>query len=545
MGCKLWTCHGTWPELALASLHFWDLELSCPPSFLNQTTRSNLTVTTGTFTRKLDSMDSVLKLESKNLLPKPAKSIDDCTIVRPSSLHERAEWERNWRGSEEDNIRSNKRQRCMLFQLDEKQQQRQAGEGGKGEESATFATRQQSGSSSFADALKIFLSSGCCAIPEVLPHDFVTKSKSKLASDLEYLSLELRNRGSEAVEHNQEHLMARVLRADFRELVDRDGGRRDIRFQLDRFPFTTPGLVYNPIVYPLVRELLGGGDVTLLYAGVMWALPQPTPKKTSIDSASQKWHSDGGHLFDHVHLPPHCINVFYPLVDVSSENGPTEVMTGTHRLGLQNNPSATAIKLCCKAGSAILFDYRLYHRGAANFTSEPRPVMYLCYARSHFRDAGNTRSDQSIISQQSSPSESRRVSPPWIARILTGGPMRIGQEGFKECAAAPGASLKGNIEKNETIATSSTTTTSSRTDRTEKVDATASASLSNADGSGERSILFKMNIELPGSFEPKVITVYRGDVSEELSSQFCRENCLGDEFVPVLSDMILSQINNC
>ena len=31
-----------------------------------------------------------------------------------------------------------------------------------------------------------------------------------------------------------------------------------------------------------------------------------------FNKASQKHHGDGGHLFDHAHLPPHCINVFYP-----------------------------------------------------------------------------------------------------------------------------------------------------------------------------------------------------------------------------------------
>ena len=62
-------------------------------------------------------------------------------------------------------------------------------------------------------------------------------------------------------------------RGDFCELVDRDGGRRDVRFQLDRFPFSCPGLVYNSMVYPLIQELLGGGDVNLLYAGIMWAMP--------------------------------------------------------------------------------------------------------------------------------------------------------------------------------------------------------------------------------------------------------------------------------
>ena len=170
----------------------------------------------------------------------------------------------------------------------------------------------------------------------------VTKRKAK--KDLDFLLNQLKHQKKEAVRTNNAHLLSRVARGDFRELVDRDGGRRDVRFQLDRFPFTCPGLVYNSAVYPLVQKLVNGGDVNLLYAGIMWAMPlnkkqddnhhdnDKSPNRMNseegnidFDKASQKYHGDGGHLFDHVHLPPHCINVFYPLVDLNKFNGPTDV----------------------------------------------------------------------------------------------------------------------------------------------------------------------------------------------------------------------------
>ena len=81
---------------------------------------------------------------------------------------------------------------------------------------------------------------------------------------------------------------------------------------MDRGEFVSPGLIYNSTIYPLVRELLGGGDVQLLYAGVMWA-------EGHSNQTPQKWHGDGGHCFtENGHQPPHCINVFYPLIDLSS-----------------------------------------------------------------------------------------------------------------------------------------------------------------------------------------------------------------------------------
>lgn len=439
-------------------------------------------------------LDTLLQSE---LFPKPASSVEEC-VVGPSS-DERMVGNPRWgsRGSQ-----SSKRRR----RVDE------CGVGGATKEKSNYAT-SSSDSSSLSQAMKTFLSSGCCIIPDVLPNDFVQKSKSKVTSDLEFLSTELQNRRMEAIESNQEHLIARVARGDFRELIDRDGGRRDVRFQLDRYPFTSPGLIYNPIVYSLVRELLGGGDVNLLYAGVMWALPQLKPKKVPIESVSQKWHADGGHLFDHHHLPPHCINVFYPLIDLTSEHGPTETMPGTHRLGKLNDVHASKFGLCCDAGSATLFDYRLNHRGGANFSSEARPVMYLCYAKPFFRDAGNTRSGHSIVKSSSV------ASPQWVARILTGDPVAMG-EGFEY----------EEVEVGDEISDA-------------QVEPSAETPINNAPvGSGERWILFKMNVELPDREDPAILTVHHGDVPREVSSQFCREHKLGNEFIPVLAESINSQI---
>ena len=45
------------------------------------------------------------------------------------------------------------------------------------------------------------------------------------------------------------------------------------------------------------------------------------------------WHSDGPHLnkdFERRHLPPHAVNVFVPLVDVTLSHGPTEFVPGSH-----------------------------------------------------------------------------------------------------------------------------------------------------------------------------------------------------------------------
>ena len=417
----------------------------------------------------------------------------------------------------------------------------------------TPSTRNNLGdvSETFQNTISTFLSSGCCILTQALPQSFITSSKTKITQDFHKMQNQLQLKKQKAIASNDIHLLSRCSRGDFRELVDRDGGRRDIRFQLDRFPFTSPGLVYNSVVYPVVKELLGGSDdVTLLYAGIMWALPftdadnnsnntSNGQKSIENDAKSQKWHGDGGHLFDHVHLPPHCINVFYPLVDIHTQNGPTDVKVGTHRLGHFNDDEhhssngniipndVTQLSLTCNVGDAILFDYRLKHRGGVNLTLEPRPVLYLAYAKSFFRDVGNTRSGHSLFDSHESTTTS---SPPWVSRILNGDEVLYGH-GFDDSEAVP------------TTTESDVLPCNSNDDRNGGKKTIVSET-THQNGSGERWILFKMNVELPDCDEPKILTVYHGDVAIEVSTQFCKSNGLGDDFIPVLGSTIQSQIDS-
>ena len=47
------------------------------------------------------------------------------------------------------------------------------------------------------------------------------------------------------------------------------------------------------------------------------------------------------------------------------------------------------LPLLVRAGSAILFDYRLYHRGLPNLGQGDRPVLYAVFARSGCDDVHN------------------------------------------------------------------------------------------------------------------------------------------------------------
>ena len=127
---------------------------------------------------------------------------------------------------------------------------------------------------------------------------------------------------------------------------------------------------------PLVRSLVGR-DAALAHAGVIVALP---------DSAGQKWHSDGDHLHADLVLPAHALNVFVPLVDVSLANGATEFVPRTH---LDWRADQRPVVVEATAGDALVFDWRLKHRGLPNKTSAARPLLYLTYAQPWWVDKYN------------------------------------------------------------------------------------------------------------------------------------------------------------
>jgi len=379
-------------------------------------------------------------------------------------------------------------------------------------------------SSSFRHAVRTFLSSGCAIIPSVLPPHFVAHCKEVATADFDFISNTVGLVKQHAISTSNPNLLAASANVDFREVLDRDGGRRDVRLyhgngnESDSL-YGCSGLIYNPIVYPLVRELLGGGDVNLLYAGVMWGMGgQKAPEN------HQRWHGDGGHLFDHVHLPPHCINVFYPLVQLDEDIGPTEVQAGSHILGKFTSPDGGTFALTCRDGDAVLFDYRIKHRGMANNMQFDRPVLYLAYSKPYFRDVGNTRSTKSLFDAAVEANRDQYCgvrSPPWRSRILSDSRVRMGR-GF-EWSEQDTATCRSCVEGAE--------------------DAAGTAEL-HYDGSGERSIRFRMNVELPESeagAEPSVITFYDGDISTEVAATFCREHSLSADFVVLLANMIQQQ----
>jgi Phytanoyl-CoA dioxygenase (PhyH) len=178
--------------------------------------------------------------------------------------------------------------------------------------------------------------------------------------------------------------LTRELEDGFDVLRERGRGRYDMElpaFDTEHFDFLNDDK--KAPWMPIVKQVLGD-DVVLIHKGCFLSLP---------DSTNQNYHQDGPHLHPTSQKPCHAVNVFTPLVDMTIHHGPTEFCLGSHILSQEDWDRRYIYTPVQKKGVPVMFDYRLGHRGLANTSNEPRPIVYCTYARARdgkeFRDAVN------------------------------------------------------------------------------------------------------------------------------------------------------------
>lgn len=147
--------------------------------------------------------------------------------------------------------------------------------------------------------------------------------------------------------------------------------------------FNDPQVYANPTAFPFINTLLGE-DVVLGSFVAVTSLP---------GSGDQQLHLDTPPLFGDdavgASVPPYCLTLVVPLVDMNARNGSTAFYPGSHRGVTDGAPDAARIAPEVPVGSALLFDARVWHGGTPNRSTAPRPVLYCTYQRSWFRDAVN------------------------------------------------------------------------------------------------------------------------------------------------------------
>lgn len=163
-------------------------------------------------------------------------------------------------------------------------------------------------------------------------------------------------------------IMYTIQQRDLIDVLTQAGFRTFKPRGVNRFDLTIPALddfaqlCDDAPWLPLVRAILGD-DIKRLSTSCVLSLP---------GSDAQQWHSDGQHMNGSLYLPPHCLNVFVPLCDITPEIGPTEFSPGTH---VDYEAAGTSEAPCMMAGQPLLFDHRTKHRGVQNRSSSPRPML--------------------------------------------------------------------------------------------------------------------------------------------------------------------------
>jgi ectoine hydroxylase-related dioxygenase (phytanoyl-CoA dioxygenase family) len=155
---------------------------------------------------------------------------------------------------------------------------------------------------------------------------------------------------------------------------------------------------------------------------------------------AQPWHTDD--LFYLVPRPRALlgVSVIWAIEDFTLDNGATEVIPGSHRWGIEHPDDRphTVVPAVMPAGSALVFDPALWHRGGANrSTTATRLAISPQYCQPYLR----TQESQLLIVP---PAAARACSdrmrsmlgysihPPFLGQVEGMHPLRLVDETYRE-----------------------------------------------------------------------------------------------------------------
>jgi len=205
---------------------------------------------------------------------------------------------------------------------------------------------------------------------------------------LEYAVSQVRNNGYVLFERVVAPDLIADMRWNFIRLLEAHVQRTDPNRGANRYqmhlpfvpPFSDPRVITSPFVLPVVEALVGEDCICHYFAS-----DTPLP-----GSDYQPVHPDIYQLFPEsgAVTSPYSVVVNIPLVDAREDNGPLEIWPGgTHHYVAQpaDVPRLAAdmqsLRMIMPAGSIVIRDSRMWHRGTPNRSAEPRPNFTLIYSR--------------------------------------------------------------------------------------------------------------------------------------------------------------------
>jgi len=152
-------------------------------------------------------------------------------------------------------------------------------------------------------------------------------------------------------------------------------------------PYLFRDVLLNDLVIAVTQATLGKGVKNSFYSG-----------NTALPSDNmQPVHADIGQLWPHLEhaTPPYALVVNVPLVDVSAQNGSTELWPGTHHdttiyindgniklpemMVEARRTIAPPLQPTLCLGDVLIRDMRMWHRGMPNYTDQPRPMIAMIH----------------------------------------------------------------------------------------------------------------------------------------------------------------------
>lgn len=140
-------------------------------------------------------------------------------------------------------------------------------------------------------------------------------------------------------------------------------------------------LLDNPKTFPLLWDILGWN--IQLYISHLIAYP---PERQARTIRKGGWHQDGGRPVPEMERPhPRLsLKISYWLSDVNTpEHGAMEIVPQSHKLDAKPagcDSGDGVLPVCVKAGTAVLFDRRMWHRRGLNTSDVTRRVLFFGYS---------------------------------------------------------------------------------------------------------------------------------------------------------------------
>jgi|SRR5215510_11245976 len=156
--------------------------------------------------------------------------------------------------------------------------------------------------------------------------------------------------------------------------------------------------------------------------------------------AAQAWHTDDGfYPVARPHPQPLAVSVIWAIEDFTAENGATEVIPGSHRWGTEHPGmhELERVAAVMPAGSALVFDAALWHRGGSNRSPGTRLAISPQYCQPYLRPQ---ESQLLIVPPEAARACTPRmramlgysIHPPFLGQIDGMHPLRTVDPGYRE-----------------------------------------------------------------------------------------------------------------